>query len=121
MALAQTATISEKTEGLTKTEGYFDYYYDESTDKLWLEIDKLDTEFLYVNSLTAGVGSNDIGLDRGQLGDERVVYFERRGPKIFLVQPNYDYRAETDNELEIKSVQEAFAKSILWGGIQSRG
>ena len=114
-ASAQTPTISEKTEGLTKTEGYFDYYYDESKDQLWVEIDKLDTEFLYVNSLTAGIGSNDIGLDRGQLGDTRVVYFERRGPKILMVQPNYSFRAETDNELEKKSVREAFASSIISG------
>ncbi|MTI89039.1 MAG: zinc-dependent metalloprotease [Balneolaceae bacterium] len=112
---AQTPTIAEKTEGLTKTEGYFDYYYDQAKDKLWLEIDKLDTEFLYVNSLTAGVGSNDIGLDRGQLGSSRVVYFERRGPKIMMVQPNYEYRAETDNALERKSVSEAFASSIIYG------
>lgn len=112
---AQTPTITEKTEGLTKTEGFFDYYYDESKDQLWLEIDKLDTEFIYVNSLTAGIGSNDIGLDRGQLGDTRIVYFERRGPKILMIQPNYGFRAETDNALEKKSVQEAFAKSILGG------
>jgi len=112
---AQTPTISEKTEGLTKTEGYFDYYFDASKDQLWVEIDKLDTEFIYVNSLTAGIGSNDIGLDRGQLGDTRVVYFERRGPKVLMVQPNYGFRAETDNELEKKSVREAFASSIIAG------
>ncbi len=114
-AFAQLPTISEKTEGLTKTEGFFDYYYDEAKDQLWLEIDKLDTEFIYVNSLTAGIGSNDIGLDRGQLGDTRIVYFERRGPKVMMIQPNYGFRAETDNALEKKSVQEAFAKSILGG------
>ncbi|SMO62020.1 protein of unknown function [Gracilimonas mengyeensis] len=114
-AIAQLPTISEKTESLTKTEGFFDYYYDEAQDQLWLEVDKLDSEFIYVNSLTAGIGSNDIGLDRGQLGDTRIVYFERRGPKVLMVQPNYEYRAETDNELEKKSVREAFAKSILAG------
>ncbi|MEX0722810.1 MAG: zinc-dependent metalloprotease [Gracilimonas sp.] len=114
-ATAQLPTISEKTDGLTKTEGFFDYYYDEAKDQLWLEIDKLDTEFIYVNSLAAGIGSNDIGLDRGQLGDTRIVYFERRGPKVMMVQPNYGFRAETDNELEKKSVREAFASSILGG------
>ncbi|MEX0845988.1 MAG: zinc-dependent metalloprotease [Balneolaceae bacterium] len=114
-ATAQLPTISEKTEELTKTEGFFDYYYDESKDQLWLEIDKLDTEFIYVNSLSAGIGSNDIGLDRGQLGNTRIVYFERRGPKVMMVQPNYSFRAETDNELEKKSVREAFASSILAG------
>ncbi|HET8865601.1 MAG TPA: zinc-dependent metalloprotease [Gracilimonas sp.] len=114
-AIAQLPAISEKTEGLTKTEGFFDYYYDEAKDQLWLEIDKLDTEFIYVNSLAAGIGSNDIGLDRGQLGDTRIVYFERRGPKVLMVQPNYGFRAETDNELEKKSVREAFASSVIAG------
>ncbi|MFD2531058.1 zinc-dependent metalloprotease [Gracilimonas halophila] len=114
-ATAQLPTITEKTEGLTKAEGFFDYYYDDAKDQLWLEIDKLDTEFIYVNSLAAGIGSNDIGLDRGQLGDTRIVYFERRGPKVMMVQPNYSFRAETDNELEKKSVREAFASSILAG------
>ncbi|MEQ8524295.1 zinc-dependent metalloprotease [Gracilimonas sp.] len=114
-ASAQIPTISEKTKGLNKTEGYFNYYFDEAKDQIWLEVDKLNTEFIYVNSLTAGIGSNDIGLDRGQLGDTRLVYFERRGPKVLMVQPNYEYRAETDNELEKKSVREAFASSVIAG------
>ncbi|WP_258100115.1 zinc-dependent metalloprotease [Marinoscillum pacificum] len=98
-----------------KYEGFFDFYWDEKTGKIYLEIDNLGEEFLYVNSLAAGVGSNDIGLDRGQLGDTRVVKFERSGPKIFLVQPNQDYRALSDNQNEVLSVEEAFAKSIVAG------
>jgi hypothetical protein len=74
-----------------------------------------DTEFLYVNSLPAGVGSNDIGLDRGQLGAKRIVKFDRRGPKVLMVQPNYDYRAITSNPDEKRAVEEAFAQSVLWG------
>jgi hypothetical protein len=108
-------TISEKTQGLEQSEGYYTYYWDENSGKIWLEIDKFETEFLYINSLTAGVGSNDIGLDRNQLGDDRIVYFERRGPKILMVQPNYSYRAITDNPKEQKSVSDAFARSVLWG------
>ncbi|WP_138431230.1 zinc-dependent metalloprotease [Fodinibius saliphilus] len=110
-----TPTISEKTEGLEKQQGYFTFYWDKAKATLWLEIDKYDTEFLYVNSLTAGVGSNDIGLDRNQLGDSRIVYFERRGPKVLMVQPNYSYRAITDNRKEKQSVRDAFANSVLWG------
>src|SRR5699024_7902578 len=72
-------------------------------------------EFLYVNSLTAGVGSNDIGLDRNQLGDNRVVYFDRRGSKILMIQPNYSYRAITNNQHETQSVRDAFATSVRWG------
>ena len=108
-------SINEKTEGLEKEEGYFTYYWDDDAGKIWLEIDKFDTEFLYVNSLTAGVGSNDIGLDRNQLGDDRIVQFERRGPKVLMVQPNYSYRAITDNPKEKESVRDAFAQSVLWG------
>lgn len=114
-AFAQPATISEKTEGLTQSEGFFTFWFDENQGKLWLEVNELNEEFLYVNSLAAGVGSNDIGLDRGQLGDSRVVKFEKYGQKLMLIQPNYSFRAETDNPLEQKSVEEAFATSILWG------
>ncbi|MFK7809660.1 MAG: zinc-dependent metalloprotease [Saprospiraceae bacterium] len=98
-----------------KTEGFFNFYYEKKTGKVWLEVDKLDSEFLYVNSLPAGVGSNDIGLDRGKLGQNRVVRFVRSGPKLLLIQSNYKYRAISDNEDERKSVEEAFAKSVLWG------
>jgi len=112
---AQTPSISEKTKGLEVTNGYFDYYYDEAGDQLWLKVDRLNDEFLYANYLAAGVGSNDIGLDRSQQGGQRVVYFEKRGSKLMLIQPNLDYIARSDNELEKKSVREAFASSILHG------
>lgn len=108
-------TIEEATDGTEKKEGYFTYYWDEKAGKVWLEIDKMDTEFLYVNSLTAGLGSNDIGLDRGQLGGTQIVEFRRVGPKILMVQPNYRYRAVSDNKEEVKAVREAFAESVLWG------
>ncbi|PAU95272.1 peptidase [Aliifodinibius salipaludis] len=108
-------SISEKTQGVEKQEGYFTYYWDDASGKIWLEVDKFDTEFLYVNSLAAGIGSNDIGLDRNQLGDDRIVKFERRGPKVLIIQPNYSYRAITDNPKEKESVRDAFARSVLWG------
>jgi len=106
---------SIKDKKLVNYKGYFIFYYDESQDKIFLEVDKLDQEFLYVSSLASGVGSNDIGLDRGQLGRERIVKFLKAGNKLLLIQPNQDYRAITDNELEKKSVEQAFAKSVLFG------
>lgn len=114
-AAAQKKSIKEKTKDFQKFEGYLTYYWDPGEGKIWLEIEHFDREFLYVNSLTAGVGSNDIGLDRNQLGDTRIVYFDRRGPKILLVQPNYSFRAITDNKAERRSVEDAFANSVLWG------
>ena len=107
--------LAAKVAGMKHMPGYFDLYYDEKQDKVFLVIDKLNTEFLYVNSLPAGIGSNDIGLDRGQLGNERVVKFDKRGPKILLVQPNLRYRAITTNVDERNAVEQAFAQSVLWG------
>lgn len=111
----KTPTITKKTSGFEKYEGYFTFYWDEDNGKVWLEIDKLNDEFLYVHSLAAGIGSNDIGLDRNQLGGTRIVYFDRVGPKLLLVQPNYSYRAVTENPKEKESVRDAFAHSVLWG------
>ncbi|MEO1214873.1 MAG: zinc-dependent metalloprotease [Bacteroidota bacterium] len=107
--------FTAKTENLKAFEGYFDFFYDEKSGKIMLSIDRFDQEFLYVNSLTAGVGSNDIGLDRGQLGNTRVVKFIRSGPKVMLIQPNQRYRAVTNNADEKRSVEEAFAQSVIWG------
>jgi len=104
-----------KTASMEKFEGYFNFYYDSKQDKIYLLIDKLDQEFLYISSLAAGIGSNDIGLDRGQLGGEKVVKFSRVGPKILMIQPNYDYRADSDNPDERIAVEQAFAQSIIWG------
>jgi len=108
------AQILNKKE-LKTYEGYFNFYYEESTDKIYLKVEKLNDKFLYVNSLASGIGSNDIGLDRGQLGNERLVYFKKAGNKLLLIQPNLKYRANTDNDLERKSIEQAFAKSVLFG------
>ncbi|HWZ02567.1 MAG TPA: zinc-dependent metalloprotease [Mucilaginibacter sp.] len=107
--------IESKTQGLTKFTGYFNFYWDEKNGRILLEIDKFNTEFLYVNSLPAGIGSNDLGLDRGQIGGSRIVKFIKSGPKVLLIQPNYQYRAISNNADERKSVEEAFAQSVLWG------
>ena len=98
-----------------KFQGFFDYYHDDEKDRIFLEVPELEKEFLYVYSLSSGIGSNDIGLDRGQLGNEQVVYFKKAGNKLLLVQPNLRFRALTDNDLERKSVEQAFAKSVLHG------
>ena len=95
--------------------GFFDFNYHAEKDAIYLTVKKLDKQFLYVNSLSQGIGSNDIGLDRGQLGNERVVYFSKAGNKLLLIQPNLKYRSTSDNPLEQKSIKEAFAKSVLFG------
>jgi len=107
--------LERKTAGMKPFPGYFPFYWEEKTGKLWLEIDKFDTEFLYVSSLPAGIGSNDIGLDGRQLGETRIVEFQRVGPKVLLVQSNYGFRATSGDAAEKRAVEEAFARSVLWG------
>ncbi len=112
VALVQAQSQSNTT---SQFQGFFDFQYDESKDKIYLEVDQLDQEFLYVHSLRTGLGSNDIGLDRGQLGGTAIVKFQKAGNKLLLIQSNTRYRANTDNALEKKSIEEAFAKSVLFG------
>ena len=100
---------------MKKMSGFLDFYWEESTGKIWLDISRLDTELLYVNSLPAGLGSNDIGLDRGLLGDSRIIRFIRVGRKLMMVQPNLNYRAVTNNPAEKRAVEQSFAQSTLWG------
>ncbi len=107
-------TIKEKTAGMKEYPGFFTFYWDNNAGKIWMVIDKLDSEFLYVNSLPVGIGSNDIGLDRGQIGGEKIVKFERSGPKILLIQPNYSFRA-SGNSSEKTAANESFAKSVIRG------
>lgn len=111
----QDQSYGSKIAGLQKIEGFIPLYWDAKSGKMLMEISRFNTEFLYQVSLPAGVGSNPIGLDRGQLGRTFVVYFERVGPKVFLVQPNYRYRALSNDEAEQKAVADSFARSVIWG------
>ncbi|MEO8025174.1 MAG: zinc-dependent metalloprotease [Bryobacteraceae bacterium] len=100
---------------MAKLPGFLPMYWDAKTGKLWLEVDRAGNEFLYISSLPAGIGSNDIGLDRGQLSGTRIVKFERSGPKLLLVQQNESFRAISNDPAERKAVEDSFAKSVLWG------
>ncbi|MFZ1701592.1 MAG: zinc-dependent metalloprotease [Pyrinomonadaceae bacterium] len=116
-AMSQTPakkTIASVTEKLQKIDGFVPLYVDADSGKIYIEITRWNQEFLYLVSLPTGVGSNPLGLDRGQLGTTKVVAFERAGNKVLLVQPNYDFRATGDAKQK-KSVEESFAKSVIWG------
>ena len=90
-------SIASRTANFEKLDGFYPLYWDEQTGNLYLEIPRLNEEVLYQTGLAAGLGSNDIGLDRAQRGQGRVVRFERVGTKILMVQPNYEYRSSSDN------------------------
>ena len=115
VAAEEPVSIEQATADSQRFDGYFTFYYSAVEGTILLEIDRWDQEFLYANSLATGVGSNDLRLDRGQMGSGRVVKFERHGNKVFLKHINLQYRAQSDNALERLAVEEAFAESILWG------
>lgn len=102
-------------ENLRKIDGFVPLYWDARTGRMLMEVSRFNTEFLYQVSLPAGLGSNPVGLDRGQLGRTFVVYFERVGPKVLLIQPNYRYRALSEDETERRAVADSFARSVVAG------
>ena len=108
-------TAQEIKQNKIDYEGFFNFTYEEKSDKIFLEVDKLSYDFLYINSLATGLGSNDIGLDRGQLGKESIVRFEKYGNKLLLIQPNQSYKAISENNSEKNSVAQAFAFSVIYG------
>src|ERR1017187_9487303 len=112
---ARIPSIEERTGGMTKLDGFFPVYWEERTGNLGLETPRLDTPVLYTTGLAAGLGSNDIGLDRGQESGGKIVSFPRVGPRVLMVQSNENFRSSSANPAERRSVEDSFAKSILWG------
>ncbi len=114
-AFAQSGAMAAKTANLQKLDGYVPLYWDATNGKMLMEISRFNKELLYQVSLPTGVGSNPLGLDRGELGGTRIVYFERIGQKVLMIQPNYRYRAITSDAAERRAVEESFARSVIWG------
>lgn len=108
-------SMAAATAGMKRLDGFIPLFWDQKTGRMLMEIASFDREFLYQISLPAGVGSNPIGLDRGQLGNGAVVRFERVGPRVLLVQSNYRYRALSNDLAERRAVADSFARSVLWG------
>ena len=116
-AVAQdaTPTIEDRTVGMDRMDGFFNIFWDDGTGSLFWEISALDTEFLYQISMGSGLGSNPIGIDRGQLRGTHILEARRIGPRILLMEPNYQFVAQSDNPVEVQAVRDAFAPSVHWG------
>jgi hypothetical protein len=108
-------TISTKTAGMKHIDGYLPLDWDAKTGKLYLEIPHLDTDILYTHSLPYGTGSNDLGLDRGQISRGQLLRFQRTGPKVLLVEPNQRFRSTSSDPNEVLAVRQSFPESVLYG------
>jgi hypothetical protein len=115
-------SIAQATAGLEKKDGLLDIYLDRRKGKVWLEVPAASGPrgevgtYLYVESILTGLGSNPVGLDRGQLGDTRVVTLRRVGGRLLVEQPNLRFRALSEDPAEREAVRESFATSVLWAG-----
>ncbi len=118
-AVVTTSSVFSQTDidlaGMQRMDGFYDLYWDESSGGVYMTVEAIDEPFIYQVSLPRGVGSNDIGLDRGQLGSTKVVRFVRSGPQLLLVEDNLGYRAVSDNADERAAIAESFARSVIWG------
>lgn len=115
ISIANASQIEDFTHEMQQHEGYYHFFYDQSEDKVYLQVPRQPAPFIFQSSLPRGIGSNDLGLDRGQLGKTRLAQFSVHGNKVLLNEKNTQYQALTDNKSERDSVQEAFAESVLFG------
>ncbi|MCJ8270258.1 MAG: zinc-dependent metalloprotease, partial [Psychrosphaera sp.] len=100
---------------MDKNAGFYTFYYDKEKGSVFIELNTFEQAFIFQSSMPRGVGSNDLGLDRGKLGDTRLVQFERYGEKVLLKQLNTYYQAHSSNAAERQSISEAFASSVIDG------
>ena len=112
------ASDTSSLTGTDHREGFFDLHVDEETNKIYAKLPKADEtgvmlRFIHAARLTAGLGSNPVGLDRGWGEGGRVVVIRQMGDKIILEQENLSYRASPENPLEERAVRESFARSFL--------
>jgi hypothetical protein len=113
-------TISSKIAGMKHIDGLLPLDWDAKAGKLYLEIPHLDPDgkspdLLYTHSLPYGTGSNDLGLDRGQISEGEIVRFERTGPKVLLIEPNQRFRSSATDPAEQLAVRQSFPESVLYG------
>ena len=114
-APAPPPTIAAKVAGLERRAGFLDLYWDAVGGRLYAAV-RPGEELLHQTTLSHGLGSNPVGLDRGQLGPTRLVTFERRGPTVLLVQKNLRFQAVDGSPAERGAVESSFARSVIWGG-----
>ncbi|ADG08994.1 DUF5117 domain-containing protein [Caulobacter segnis] len=78
--------------------------------------DGVSGRFLYQPSLSGGLGSTPVGLDRAASGDTQVLTFRRVGKKVFIAFENYGFRAVRGGAEEVRTVQDSFPASVVWSG-----
>ena len=108
-----TASIAERTAGLTRHDGFLPFYWDAQRGQLLLEVARWNQDFLYSSGLAGGAGLLEVSLDRGQLGDLGLTRFERVGPRALLRQRQTTHRSGVADRERTRVVEESFPSSVL--------
>ncbi|NKF22861.1 zinc-dependent metalloprotease [Solimonas marina] len=114
-AQAATPSIDKFTSGMQHQDGFLPLYWDADSGHIYMEVPKAGTEALFFTTIAQGIGSNDIGVDRGQISRTKLVRFDRIGDKLMLTALNEAFRADTDDEGVKLGVEQSFADSTLFG------
>jgi hypothetical protein len=111
---ASAPRISDKVSGLARADGFVPFYVEPRSGSLWLELPKNGARMLLCTSLASGLGSNPVGLDRGESGNCYVARTEPSGRRHLVVLENWGYRSSAHDQPEhTRSVEESFAPSTV--------
>lgn len=105
-------TITARTAGLERRDGFVPVYLNDRTGAVWLELPRDSARMLLMTTLATGLGSNALGLDRGSGGGVRVARFDKAGERVLVTFENTQYRSSggTDHQ---RTVAEGFANSTV--------
>ncbi|MFD4876197.1 zinc-dependent metalloprotease [Streptomyces sp. NPDC058420] len=85
------------------------------SDRLLLGIRHFDEPFLITVSLSQGLGSSDLWLDRGKAGKTSLARFRRVGDRVLLAVRNKHFLTSGD-PAAVRAGEESFALSVVWSG-----
>jgi hypothetical protein len=109
----QPASFSQRTASLDRRDGYIPMYWDAARGRLLLEISRFNEDVLYFVTTSKGIGSVELGVDRGLTANSAAIRFERIGPRVHVVQQNLRFRAPNGNAALQQGMEESFASSVL--------
>lgn len=80
-----------------------------------LGVRRFGVPFLLTVSLSQGLGSSELQLDRGRAGKARLAEFRRVGERVVCVLRNKHFLS-TGEPATVRAGEESFAVSVIWSG-----